>query len=149
MGDTSSLLINFLLTFCIFGVMNLYMILFSRLVITLFGDPLQPGAIWNSKPFYLICLCIVQLPIVLKKNIHELKIASYMLFIGVFALLGLLLINIYTMGTHNQRKMDPIIPDLNPTKENYVDSLNITIASYGFLLVLFPVRNSMKSTVRS
>ena len=59
------------------------------------------------------------------------------------------MINIYTMGTYNQRSTEPYIADLNPTKENYVDSLNITIASYGFLLVLFPVRNSMKSTVRS
>lgn len=94
MGDTSSLMINSLLTFCIFGVMNLYMILFARLSISLFGNEIDTGSILNSKPFYLILLSIIQLPIVLKKNIHELRIASYMLFVGVFSLLALLIVSI-------------------------------------------------------
>lgn len=149
LGPKASLLINFLLTFCIFGVMNLYMILFSRVVIALFGDPTNPSSILNYKPFYLVLLCIIQLPIVLKKNIHELKIASYMLFVGVFSLLTLLCVNLYLFGSHETRGTGVVHPTRPAvTTENIVDSLNITVASFGFLLVLFPVRNSMKSTVR-
>ena len=149
LGPMSSLLINFLLTFCIFEVMNLYMILFSQVAVTLFGDPTNPSSLLNYKPFYLVLLCIIQLPIVLKKNIHEIKIASYMLFIGVFSLITLLCLNLYIFGPHESRGID-IVEHVRPaiTTENIVDSLNITVASFGFLLVLFPVRNSMKSTVK-
>ena len=38
-GDISSLGINFLLAFCIFGILNLYMILFSSIALALFSNP--------------------------------------------------------------------------------------------------------------
>jgi len=38
-GDVSSLLINGIIVFCIFGVLTLYVILFSTIGLSLFGDP--------------------------------------------------------------------------------------------------------------
>ena len=72
-----------------------------------------------------------------------------MLFFGVFSLLTLLCFNLYIFGPHESRGIgivEPVRPAI--TTENIVDSLNITVASFGFLLVLFPVRNSMKRSVK-
>ena len=84
-GNISSFLINFIIAFCIFGVITLYSILFSRMCITLFGG--QPDSIWGKKSTFVILLCLIQLSQVARKNMSELKIGTYMLFTGVLCLL--------------------------------------------------------------
>ena len=55
-GDLSSLLINGIIVFCIFGVLTLYAILFSTIAIALFADPSKPDSLLNNKVFYCIVL---------------------------------------------------------------------------------------------
>jgi uncharacterized protein involved in response to NO len=45
-----------------------------------------------SKAFYVGLLFIVLLPNVIKKNVKELKIASYLLLLGVVSMLGIFVV---------------------------------------------------------
>lgn len=85
-GRSSVFIINILVTFVIFGILLLYLILFSKislsLVEPLIGQPKEDGdgtLIQNvllSKTTYILLVTAVSMPIMLKKNLSELKIQS-------------------------------------------------------------------------
>jgi amino acid permease len=170
LGDYSGVLINFLITFAIFGILSLYMILFSRIAISIFGgssaqalndvDASYNQSILDSKYFYIVLLGLFQLPIVLRKRLQELKFTSYILFGGVIALLWLLAIKLKSEGSYYTRLdatgPSPVLASVNDLNESesqlkfekVIDSCNIAMASYGFILGLFPVRNDMQSSAK-
>ena len=85
-GRSSVFIINILVTFVIFGILLLYLILFSKislsLVEPLIGQPKEDEdgtLIQNvllSKTTYILLVTAVSMPIMLKKNLSELKIQS-------------------------------------------------------------------------
>jgi len=70
----------------------------------------------------------------LKKSLAELKFQSRILFVGVLTLL-------FILGVKQFEDRKPVI--LSDTKafelENFIDSINITLTSYGFIINLFPI----------
>lgn len=97
-GSVSGILLNLLVAVAIFGVLTLYMILFSRIAKSIFGHGLNPSPsevnFLDSKWFYVIILVCIQAPIVIKRRISELKFSTYILFTGVLSLLSLLIITL-------------------------------------------------------
>jgi hypothetical protein len=95
-----------MIAFCITGVISLYMsknlicfnnhsfiVLFSNIAISIFGGLVTDTESFayfmlNHKGFYIICLFILLLPNALKRNMHELKMNSYLLFFGVIFLIA-------------------------------------------------------------
>lgn len=97
LGSVSSIILNMLLVFAVFGIMALYMILFSEIAISLIASGYDSGHFLSQKAFYVICLCALISPIIVRKKIQEMKISTYVLFFGVLSLVvmltALLLIN--------------------------------------------------------
>ena len=68
-GSMSSLMLNILVALAIFGILTLYMILFAKIAISVFGVPLEPNAtclpgeacdtMFNQKWFYVMILCLI------------------------------------------------------------------------------------------
>ena len=89
------------------------------------------------------------MPQVFRKSMHEIKIATYLLFTSLVCMMVIMQAKIYTEGTYKSRTQKTITSDKPVTLENYVDALNISVASFGFVLTLFPVYSSMKKAKRS
>jgi len=70
-----------------------------------------------------------------------LKFSTYILFTGVIALLSLLVITLVQNGIYDESKIDvkPVVVVKASGIEAVVDSLNIAVASYGFVIALFPI----------
>lgn len=69
LGSASSIILNMLLVFAVFGILALYMILFSEISISLMGDSYPDGHVLKSKAFYVTCLCVLISPIIVRKKI--------------------------------------------------------------------------------
>ena len=83
-GKVSGILLNLLVAVALFGVLTLYMILFSRIAISVFGSVTKPActntpiserpdkctnSVFNKKWIYVIILACIQIPIIVKKKI--------------------------------------------------------------------------------
>jgi hypothetical protein len=81
------------------NISNETIVLFAKIALSLFSQPDAKSAslfysLLNHKAFYIGVLYILLLPNVMKKNVQELKIASYLLFVGVFALISVFIFKI-------------------------------------------------------
>lgn len=69
MGSISGIILNLLIVFAVFGIMALYMILFSEIAISLVGASYAEDHFLHKKTFYVSFLCILISPIVVRKRI--------------------------------------------------------------------------------
>ena len=151
LGSSSGIVLNLLIAIAIFGILTLYMILFSRIAISIFGNDEDEGGFFNSKMFYVIILGLVQLPIITRRRLQELKFTTYALVGGVVFLLLILTTRLIQNGAY----VEPAHPNeavhveaSNETEalkfEDLLDSTNIAVASYGFVINLFPIYCDMQ-----
>lgn len=108
LGSVSGIVLNLLIVFAIFGIMALYMILFSEIAISLIGSG-NDDTFLNKKLFYVCLLSLSIAPIIVRKRIQELKISTYVLFIGVICLISLLTILLILNGSYDYRVEQGII----------------------------------------
>lgn len=59
--------------------------------------------IWGNKVLYIVGLSILIAPIVSKKRIQELKFTTYVLFLGVISLMGVLVAKLASEGSYASR----------------------------------------------
>ena len=73
-GRASVFMINFLIAFVIFGILTLYMLLFSRIAISL-AEPYvtDKNSILMNKVTYIALVSILTFPFMMKRNLAELK----------------------------------------------------------------------------
>ena len=69
LGNVSGIILNLLLVFAVFGIMALYMILFSEIAISLIGAKTPADSILHSKAFYVTSLSLFISPIIVRKKI--------------------------------------------------------------------------------
>lgn len=72
-GRASVFIINILVSFVIFGILTLYLILFADISISLVS-PVISNAVTESKMTYIITVCIILTPAILKRNLSEIKL---------------------------------------------------------------------------
>ena len=77
-GRKSVFMINILIAFVIFGILTLYLILFSRISISLISPLLPPPgiedeklSILKNKNLYVIAVPLILVPVMMKKSIAE------------------------------------------------------------------------------
>jgi len=141
--------------------MALYMILFSEIAISLIGGSYAADHILRHKAFYVTSLCVLISPIIVRKKIQELKFSTYVLFFGVLSLIVLLTVLLGINGTYSYRLDEGTIVVPSPAEvtekdhstkqgsfEGVIDSLNIAVASQGFVIALFPIYSSMSRPSR-
>lgn len=101
LGRKSIYLISSIIFLMCFGLVIIYFIVFgsiaSSLSVQLFFEN-NDSSFFAKKPFYILVLSAFLLPLVLKKEIKELKIASQILFIGVLSFILILLYQMFTEG---------------------------------------------------
>lgn len=129
-GRASVYIMNAMIAFVVLGIMILYMILFSRICISLFAD--SKSSILAQKWFWVLLLIILSLPVLIKRKITAMKWNSRLLFIGIMTLLA----TFFFKAVDN--KNFPA-KDFEWDLENVVNSINVTITTYGFILNLFPI----------
>ena len=92
------------------------------------------------------------LPITLKRRLQELKVTTYVLVFGVACLTILLTAKLYFEGSYQYRVDNGIIEPIEPIGttthkrslgERTLDSINIAVASQGFVIALFPIYGDM------
>ncbi len=96
-GRASVFIINILVAFVIFGILTLYLILFADISISLVA-PIIGNSMAENKITYIISVCILLTPVMIKKNLSELKFQSRILFAGVI----MLLVVLFLMQFQNQ-----------------------------------------------
>ena len=114
LGPVSTYILNLLLVFAVFGIMALYMILFSEIAISLIGDESPEGQdhFLSKKTFYVCSLSVLIAPIIVRKRIQELKLSTYVLFFGVVCLTLLLTVLLIVNGTYeNQIEQSGVVPE--------------------------------------
>ena len=82
-------MVNGIIAFCILGVLTIYFILFSTILLSLFAGQ-NIGSWWDKKSTYVILLSVVLLSQLANKNMHEIKCVTYLLFIGMMSMLALI-----------------------------------------------------------
>ena len=95
-------------------------------------------------------------PIVIRKKISELKVSTYVLFIGVLCLIALLSSLLIVNGSYESRLESGAITDeanIGEIKqvsafESVTDSVNIAVSSQGFVIALFPIYSGMTQAAR-
>ena len=109
-------------------------------------------SIFACKTFYIIALCVLILPITLRKRLQELKLTTYVLVFGVVCLTILLSAKLCLEGSYQYRVEHGITQPLEPVGateherslgERTLDSINIAVASQGFVIALFPIYGDM------
>lgn len=137
-GRPSVFIINGLICFCVSGIVVLYMILFTRIVISLIPtsslSDLEFIQVIGLKEFSIVILCILLIPFLIKKRLAELKFASYLQIIGI---ISLILIFIFNAVNKSSKAEETKMKEL--TMEGVLDCLNIVLTSYGFTLNFYPV----------
>jgi len=157
-GKVSGILLNLLVAVALFGVLTLYMILFSRIAISVFGSVYKPvctdapllerpqictDSIWNKKWIYVLILAAIQTPIIIKKRLNELNFTTYVLFVGVILLITMLITKVIQQDTSEMEGGRVFPENQTVSVEALIDSLNIAVASYGFVINLFPIQSGM------
>ena len=116
LGPVSGIILNSLLAFCIFGILALYMTLFSQIFISLLGSDdsnESSSSLLDFKSFYVVTLACLIAPIVTRKKIAELKITTYILFFGVISLVTLLTVVLAQNGSYEYRVKNGLIDPIS------------------------------------
>lgn len=108
MGRSSVFVINSVYALACFFVILMYTVLFSDIGISLYQDylvyngiPIEEATstvdtIFLSKTTYCTILYFINLPFIIKKTMKELKIASYILFVGIISVLAIFNLKLVT-----------------------------------------------------
>ena len=87
MGRLSIFVINVLIAFNCLLLLMIYLIVFGGTASSIIQDASKNTTnFFTGKTFYVLVIAVINVPLVLKRAIKELKIASYLLFgsIGLF-----------------------------------------------------------------
>ena len=141
LGSYSGVLLNLLIALAIFGILTLYMLLFARIAIQIFSsESAKTGKavnIFGRKELYIIGLCILISPIIVKRHLSELKLSSYVLCFGLISLATLLTVKLTLEGSYENKIVEGLISPVNETDqsddvitaEKVMDCVNISVAS--------------------
>ena len=111
-----------------------------------------------SKIFYVITLVVFISPIVIRESLAELKMNTYIIGGGVISMILIMITLLFKNGSYDYRVQTGVITDATHTPESAIegisptervmDSVNIAVASQGFIINFFPIYSAMKKSER-
>ena len=143
-------MISIIIAISSFGLMMIYFILFADISRSLvvqtfdFTEDQKKHNFFAQKTCYVLLLAFLMLPLVVKKELKELKIASVILFLGIGAFI------IIFVG---QLIFEPKSENPDDSYDNYwtidfelstIKGIAIIIVAFSFQQNLFPMYNSLK-----
>ena len=100
LGRKSVFLINVIVFIGCFQLMILYFIIIGDILASFASQILNElDTFRTSRACYVIIVGIMLLPMIFKKEIHELKLASVMLFIAIFLFVVVFIFQLISAGT--------------------------------------------------
>ena len=146
MGRPSVFVINFVITAATSLIVIMYALLFSKICVSFalnfMGNSYEDDGkkdvletLLSSKVFYIALLYVLLIPNILKKNIMELKLMSYLLIFGVVSMLSIFMAKMLFKDFFT----NPADKQQQPyAKGSMIDSVTIVLTSYGFILNFYP-----------
>lgn len=155
-GRASVFLINALITFVIAAVLTLYLVLFSRICLSLAEEMVGLNTdseqlshrIFTSRGTYILVVAVALIPLFLRRKLSEMRGQTKILIAGVLLLVFVLAEKLYKKG------LDPSVltassSDNRPYIEKAFDSANILLPSYGYMINLFPMADQLRKSERT
>jgi amino acid permease len=129
MGRPSIFIINGLIAFNCVLMLMVYHIVFGSSVSTIMQDAFNnTSSFFVSKAFYIIVIGLLNLPLILKRAIKELKFASWLLFGAILLFILILTIQLIIKGTY----MNPDSSYSSYYSVNLTVAISVIFTAYGF-----------------
>lgn len=145
-GRKSIYWISSIIAIMAFGLMMIYFIVFGDICSTLMSDVIYGGknGFWSSRVIYILMLAAALFPLIIRKELKELKIASLILFLGVASFIFIFLFQILFEG--NFDNLDESYSEYLVMKNDIKDikGIAIIIVAFSFQQNVFPMYNSLK-----
>jgi len=147
MGHLSIYILSSIISIMSLGLMMIYFIVFGDIMSSIVSDLVYdgrqtPDLFFTQRSAYIIILGASLFPLVIKKELNELKIASVILFIGISSFILIFTYQIVFEGIVNNDEAYydyfTISKDLGVIK-----GISIMIVAFGFQQNLFPMYNSL------
>lgn len=142
-GWVSIFVINALIALATAGMPIAYFMIFGHICPQiLIACGVAEGSFWSSQPFCVITLALILLGFYIKKEISEIKIASLILFVGVFSFMFILAIKVIT-GTWGKFEPDYSLWWPQLSQFGLWANLPTLFLAYGFHATYFCVYESL------
>jgi amino acid permease len=100
LGRKSVFIINAIVFIGCFQLMILYFIIIGDILSSFASQILnQKDTFLTTRPLYVVLVGFILSPFIFKKEIHELKFASFMLFIAIFLFVVVFIFQLISAGT--------------------------------------------------
>lgn len=129
-GRISIFVINFIIFFAGFGLIMLYFIVFSGIAMSIMIQSLpdKVDMFYCKKPFWVLVIALLATPLIIKKEMKELRMASYGLFFAVFLFVVIFTIELGIEGPQlNGAKLYEIHIGLD-----FLTAISIYLVAYSF-----------------
>jgi amino acid permease len=127
--------------------MMIYFIIFADISLSLVSQIFYNGeknGFITSRTCYALFLGLLMFPFIIKKELKELKIASVILFIGIFSFLLILSCQLIFEGQTENKDEDSESYYVLDKDLNFVKGISIILVAFSFQQNLFPMYNSLK-----
>ena len=145
-GRSSIFWISIMIAVLAFGLMLIYFIVFGDIMKSISAQLFYGGkfnSFFATRAFFVLLLGIATFPLIIKKEIQELKIASIILFIGISSFLLILTGEMIFEGNfenHDESYDEYFIVDRDLT---VVKGLSMILVAFSFQQNLFPLYNGL------
>lgn len=148
LGRGSIFALNGLLAFIIYGVIVIYLTLGARICRSVLSESGVESDILQQKWPWVLGIAGILFPLFMRRSLGEMTFQTKILFCGVVALILVMAEKALT----KESELEPIkirVGEFTKEKsaiEHWLDSSNICMMSFGFMLNLYPIINSIKKT---
>lgn len=147
MGKWSIYFISFIAIVCNQGFCMIYFIVFGDCAASVARDLIWPEQtnIATTKQFWVLVLSVILLPIIFKKELKEMKVISYALFISVLFFIFFLA---FQLANNGLEKWNVDYPGPYPYYEinwgwNSIAAFSVFLCSYNFSFIEFPLYHAL------
>ena len=148
-GRKSVFIINAIVFIGCFQLMILYFMIIGDILASFARQILNElNTFRTSRACYVIIVGVMLFPMIFKKEIHELKFASVMLFIAIFLFVVVLIFQLVSAGTDQNDDKDFKNYYNFHFDRQFFTAISVFMTAYSFQFNLFPILQSMKQRAR-
>ena len=96
LGRKSIFILNIIITLSVLGLTIIYFIIFGDITSSLIRENFDnKNSFLCKRPLYVLAIALLVLPLILKREVAHLKIASYILFLGIILFIVMFIIQLF------------------------------------------------------
>jgi amino acid permease len=135
LGRKSIFMVSIMISVLSFGLMMIYFIIFADISLSLVSQIFYNGAkhgVLTSRAFYAIILGLLMFPLIIKKELKELKIASVILFVGIASFLLILTAQLVFEGNFENEDESYESYYILDKDLNFIKGFSIILVAFSF-----------------